>query len=220
MSFEKIDLSELEVANRLNNEFEYNQISLTSDFPGVVDDLKTLDLSSMSIEQFGDDLERYYELLLLYLKNDVTFNNYLEEFKSLTTKISKYVLTSKDYSILRDGILELENYINQITNEQLYSEDGVYTSLQISARNFTTTLNNTITSINSAYSNLEQGSIGRVVPDGTISSNYLNEELKDNFNSIDNTSGIYVDRTSGEEIVLPEGLVKKPIVVKILNVSE
>lgn len=218
MSFNNINLSKLKVNHRVQS-IGYSQISDFSNFPETIDNLKDMVFSSNSIAQIGPDLKRYYDLLILYLNNDPSFMTYLNEFKDLVAKISKYVLSSSDFIQLRDGLIELQNYLRQITETELYSETGIYTLLQKTARQFTTDLNNIIIDINLKYSNLEDGDIGRVIPDGTINESYLSDKLKEDFKYIELTNGIYVDKSLGDAIVIPPGLVKKPIVIKVRNVS-
>ena len=214
MSFKHENLENLKVGERVQN-IKYDNLSNYSTFPGSIDSLLSIDFSSISMEELSKSLTEYYELLEMYLTKDARFNQKVEDFKRLTTKISEYTLTSEDYIILRDSLIELQNYLKLITQQELYSETGVYTSLQKSARNFTTQLNDIIKEINTKYSNLPKGDVGRVIPDGAINENYLSEDLKKDFNYISMTTGIYIDRTPGETISVPAEIKGKATVIKL-----
>lgn len=213
MIFKDKDFNKFKVTEKVEP-IDYEQVSAFSDFPNSMDRLKTIRLSSTSIAQLGPDLKRYYELLILYLNKDSKFDQNVEEFKALATKISQYVLSSEDYSIMRDALLETQSYLKTITQEELYGEQGVYTKLQETSRNFTTETNNIITEINNSYSNLAQGDVGRIIPDGAINESYLSEKLKTDFNYISMTTGLYIDRTAGPDITVPEEIKGKALVIK------
>ena len=114
MIFEEKDFNSLKVKEKVDP-IEYSEISEFSNFPNSIDKLKTIKLSSTSIAQLGPDLKRYYELLSLYLNKDPKFDLNVEEFKALSTKICKYTLSSEDYNIMRDSLLETQNYLKIIT---------------------------------------------------------------------------------------------------------
>lgn len=213
MIFNNKDLNNLQIKEQVDR-INYKEISQLSTFPNSIDDLQQIEFSSSSIEQLGSDLERYYELLLLYLNKNPKFDLNIEEFKALATKISNYTLSSEDYMKLRDALLETQNYLQQITQEELYSEHGVYTALQNSAKALTDRINAIIKEINNSYSNLAQGDIGRVIPDGAINESYLSDKLKTDFNYISMTTGIYIDRNDTSEIIVPEEIKNKAIVLK------
>lgn len=213
MIFNNKDLNNLQIKEQVDR-INYKEISQLSTFPNSIDDLQQIDFSSSSIEQLGSDLERYYELLLLYLNKNPKFDLNIEEFKALATKISNYTLSSEDYMKLRDALLETQNYLQQITQEELYSEHGVYTALQNSAKALTDRINAIIKEINNSYSNLAQGDIGRIIPDGAINESYLSDKLKTDFNYISMTTGIYIDRNDTSEIIVPEEIKNKAIVLK------
>ena len=213
MIFNNKDLNDLQIKEQVD-QINYKEFSQLSTFPNSIDDLRQIDFSSSSIEQLGPELERYYELLLLYLNKDPKFDLNIEEFKALATKISNYTLSSEDYIKLRDALLETQNYLQQITQEELYSEHGVYTALQNSANNLTDRVNAIIKEINNSYSNLAQGDIGRIIPDGAINESYLSDKLKTDFNYISMTTGIYIDRSDTPEITVPEEIKNKAIVLK------
>lgn len=216
MAFEEKDFNNLQVTETVEP-ISYNEISSFSDFPNSIDKLKTIKFSSTSIAQLGPDLKRYYELLSLYLNKDPQFDLNVEEFKALSTKICQYTLSSEDYNIMRDALLETQNYLKAITQEELYGENGVYTNLQKTSRDFTTKTNEIITEINNSYSNLDQGDVGRVIPNGTINETYLNEKLKTDFNYISMTTGMYIDRTTASDINIPEGIKGKALVLKAID---
>ena len=216
MIFEEKDFNSLKVKEKVDP-IEYSEISEFSDFPNSIDKLKTIKLSSTSIAQLGPDLKRYYELLSLYLNKDPKFDLNVEEFKALSTKICKYTLSSEDYNIMRDSLLETQNYLKTITQEELYGENGVYTSLQKTSRDFTTKTNEIVTEINNSYSNFDQGNVGRVIPDGAINETYLSEKLKTDFNYISMTTGMYIDRTVESDITIPEEIKGKALVLKAIG---
>ncbi len=216
MIFEEKDFNSLKVKEKVDP-INYKEISNLSDFPNSIDKLKIIKLSSTSITQLGPDLKRYYELLSLYLNKDPKFDLNVEEFKALATKISQYTLTSEDYIVMRDALLETQNYLKTITQEELYGETGVYTELQKTSRDFTTKTNEIVTEINNSYSNLEQGDIGRIVPDGAINETYLSDKLKTDFNYISMTTGMYIDRTVESDITIPEEIKGKALVLKAIG---
>lgn len=215
MSFNTIDLNNLKVTKSVKSTIDYAPISDLSTFPTELDKLKEMEFSSAALDKIGDDLKRYYELLQLYLSGNSSFSTQIDNFKSLTAKLSKYNLSSSDYSILRDSLIEISNYLKLLTETELYGEEGVYTKLQESINNFIIEGNTIINEINNSYSQLENDPLGKLLPIGSINEAYLNNELKDKFNYIKLNHGIYVDRTIGEEISLPVGLQQKPIVIKI-----
>lgn len=216
MSFEKIDLTNLEVDIEASH-IDYSGISGLSLFPLAIDKLKTIEFSATSINMLNADLKRYYELIILYLNNDPRFAAFIDEFKSLSLRISRYSLTSSDYATLRDGIIELSNYLNDLSQAELYGEEtGLYTNLMDTARIFQDSLRTIIADVDSKYSNLADDPLGKLIPLGSINENYLNEEIKETFAYIDATLGIYVDwNKETEEINTPAGLSKKPVVIKI-----
>ena len=93
----------------------------------------------------------------------------------------------------------------------------VYTNLQKTSRDFTTKTNEIVTEINNSYSNLDQGDIGRVIPDGAINESYLSEKLKTDFNYISMTTGMYIDRTVESDITIPEEIKGKALVLKAIG---
>lgn len=215
MSFNKIDLTNLEVNSEIKD-IDYEGISGLSLFPLAIDQLKNIEFSATSINALNTDLKRYYELIILYLNNDPRFAAFVDEFKSLSLRISRYSLTSSDYMTLRDGIIELSNYLNNLSAEELYGASGVYTELMNTSTSFKDSLNAIIADVNSKYSNLEDDPLGKLIPLGSINENYLNEEIKQTFNFINATTGVYVDwEKETEEINTPAGLSKKPVVIKI-----
>lgn len=216
MIFAEKDFNNLKVTEKVEP-IEYNEISELSNFPNSIDKLKTIKLSSTSIAQLGTELKRYYELLSLYLNKDPKFDLNVEEFKALSTKICQYTLSSEDYNIMRDSLLETQNYLKTITQEELYGENGAYTNLQKTSRDFTTKTNEIITEINNSYSNLNQGDVGRIIPDGAINEKYLNEKLKTDFNYISMTTGMYIDRTTVSDINVPEEIKGKALVLKAID---
>ena len=216
MAFEEKDFNNLQVTEKVEP-IGYSEISELSDFPNSIDKLKAIKFSSTSIAQLGTDLKRYYELLSLYLNKDPQFELNIEEFKALSTKITQYTLSSEDYNIMRDALLETQNYLKAITQEELYGENGVYTNLQKTSRDFTTRTNEIITEINNSYSNLDQGDVGRLIPDRTINEKYLNEKLKTDFNYISMTTGMYIDRTVASDINVPEAIKGKALILKAID---
>ena len=153
----------------------------------------------------------------MYLNKDPQFDLNVEEFKALSTKICQYTLSSEDYNIMRDALLETQNYLKAITQEELYGENGVYTNLQKTSRDFTTKTNEIISEINNSYSNLDQGDVGRIIPNGAINETYLSEKLKTDFNYISMTTGMYIDRTTASDINIPEGIKGKALVLKAID---
>ena len=214
--FNEIDLKNLQTKEQVNN-INYQQISDLSDFPIEIDNIKTINFNSNSSDAILEKFNEYYELINSYLANPTSFNK-MDELKSVISYVQDYVLSSSDYSILRDSLLELSNYLKQITHEEIYNTDnGVYNKIAKSSEDFNNNLNQIINDINSKYSNLEDDPLGKIIPLNSINKNYLSEELKKDFNYIELTEGIYIDRTAEENISIPANLQTKPIVLKVKN---
>ena len=214
-SIKPIKLDDIEVTGSVKNT-PFASTSDLSNFPTNIDNLKKVDLSSTSINAINGDLKRYYELLIIYLQTPASFSTYSNEFKSLTEKISRYQLTTSDYILMRDSLIETINYVKEFADTQIYGANGLYEVLENSLTTFENRLNEAVDGINAAYNNLEDGEIGKVFPSESITVKYLSIELKSFVDYIKTNIGVYVDRTPGANVSVPNGIVSKPVVIKIV----
>lgn len=186
-----------------------------SDFPEKVDDLKKIDFSATSLESIEKDLERYYELLDIYVNsNGDEFTPYVEEFSGLYEGLSKYQLTSEDYMLLRDGLISSLEYLQKFVESEIYGDDGVIINLNSKIKDFENSLNKTIEEINKEYAGYKTGELGKIAPDKSVSLKLLDQKLQDTIKSIDNSFGVFVVRP-GEE--MPSGSARKPVVIKVVE---
>ena len=213
--FNDIDLNGISVNGTVENVPHTMSVSNTSSFPTKIDPIKKLDYSTANMNTIQRDLKRYYDLLIIYLQSgEATFTPHKAEFKTLTDKLSKFHLTTSDYIALRDALLEVVDYVKDFASIEIYGGNGVYTKALQSAVTFETRLNAFITDINNSYSSMADGTAGKVIPNGSVTINFLDQNLKDTINYIDNNYGVYVDRTAGA-ITIPAAVTKKPIVLKV-----
>lgn len=186
--FEEINFEELKTGKSIAPP-PFNSRTNFSVFPLNTDTLKDISIEDTSIASINADLNRYYILLLEYLKQNSLTVDEKGELKNLITKLSKFNLTGYDYNVLRDSILELFNYLN-VVDSQFTSDTGVYIALQKSAEAFAIKLNTLINSINSKYGNLVSDPVlGGIFPNGSINESYLEDGLKAKISAVEGLNG-------------------------------
>lgn len=186
--FEEINFEELKTGKSITPP-PFNNRTNFSVFPLSTDTLKDISIEDTSMASISADLNRYYILLLEYLKQNSLTVDEKGELKNLITKLSKFNLTGYDYNVLRDSILELFNYLN-VVDSQFTSDTGVYIALQKSAEAFAIKLNTLINSINSKYGNLVSDPVlGGIFPSGSINESYLEDGLKAKISAVEGLNG-------------------------------
>ena len=207
-------LDENQVAANLAT-VSYDRFTNTSNFPTSIDSLKTISFSGVSNSELAASLNRYYELLIIKLQGS-SFTAYETEFQTLALSLAKYQLTASDYAIMRDALLEVISYFESLVNTQLYnSPDGVLYRMQAAYAQFKIELDAIVAQINDGYSQLSQGAVGAIIPDGTLNLTYFDSTMQALFNAIDESTSIYVDDSLNSAVTVPSGLSKRPIVIKI-----
>ncbi|MGL4853883.1 MAG: hypothetical protein ACRC37_01350 [Lentisphaeria bacterium] len=208
-----IDLTALQnQAATINPSYNtYSQVSQLSDFGKKLDKLKTVDVMDTSQASVKQELIRYYDLVKKYMGGSDLTESEKTLLNQASANLSKYHLTSEDYLIFRDALIEVVNYLNTIFEGQA---NGIYSDFEARAVQFSATLNSFMNSLQSVYNALDTGSVGKLFPVGSINLNHCNQEIKDFVKRIENSNGLYVDRSGSS--TLPNFGALGPHIVKVI----
>lgn len=179
----------------------------TSSFPSNLDNLKTIQFNGTTI---NNQLKAYYDLLIKHLGGATLTTVEVQQFNSLTESLSSVQLTSADYMNLRDGLIEVTNYIKEFADTQIYGTGGFTERTNAAVSNFILSLNAKINEVNNLYNNATG-----FVPNGSITLSVLSPELRTTIEALTSGVAIYVDTTVGGAVTVPSAFSIKPVVIKM-----
>lgn len=169
-----------------------------SNFPHNIDQLKTIEYSSVPADGIIDaKLKRYYELLGLVASNMASEEN-LNELQHLSIEIRQYIVTEDDYNLLADAVRTTQIYLKNASEANVNNYVAITQVLQI----FLDQLNTWSKQLNTLTNNLNV--TPSVLVDGYYMGKYEPVPPK-------NYSGrviYWVDTSNEEEYVLKQGVIK------------
>jgi len=130
--FEKLDI---QVPRRLEIDPPAN--TGPSKFPSTVDQLKTIEYSSVpSGGQLENDLKEYYTILANVANNSASERDYVN-LKDLMLRVRNYVLTEDDFNLLADSVRTTQAYMKS----SIEAADGNYELISVIAQQLVDQIN-------------------------------------------------------------------------------
>lgn len=133
-----MSLPELEISIPRRQEIKPPISQGPSKFPHSVDELKTIEYSSVPAGgQLEKDLQQYYTLMAAVASNSATEQDLLT-LKSLMLKVRSYVLTEDDFNLMADAVRTTQEYLR----ESIIAADGNFELVSSLTDTFVAQLNN------------------------------------------------------------------------------
>lgn len=108
-----MSLPNLEISIPRRQEIKLPSSQGPSKFPHSVDELKTIEYSSVPAGgQLEKDLHQYYSILASVASNSATEQD-LYTLKSLMLKVRSYVLTEDDFNLMSDAVRTTQEYLRE-----------------------------------------------------------------------------------------------------------
>lgn len=108
-----------------------------SKFPSAVDQLKTIEYSSVpSGGQLENDLNKYYSIMANVSNNTASEQDFVQ-LKELMLRVRNYVLTEDDFNLMADAVRTTQSYVKA----SLEAADGNYELVSVVAQQLVDQIN-------------------------------------------------------------------------------